>query len=128
MTKLAVVIATIVASTVSAYPIYGYYPGSTQSTYHNSGAYDNGLLNDELPALPHGLAAAFWWALNPLFQLLVFDPKGLTLATDPLSNAPEFTFVEDDTGATGTIGAAVAAAKKAMVAAKMVYMAMALAV
>ncbi|KAJ2197406.1 hypothetical protein IW145_005681, partial [Coemansia sp. RSA 521] len=84
------------------------------------------LLNDELPALPHGLAAAFWWALNPLFQLLVFDPKGLTLATDPLSNAPEFTFVEDDTGATGTIGAAVAAAKKAMVAAKMVYMAMAL--
>ncbi|KAJ2834330.1 hypothetical protein J3B01_004030 [Coemansia erecta] len=76
-------------------------------------------------AFPHGLAAAFWWALNPLFQLLVFDPKGLTLATDPLSNAPEFTFVEDDTGATGTIGAAVAAAKKAMVAAKMVYMAMA---
>ncbi|KAJ1857679.1 hypothetical protein LPJ76_001517 [Coemansia sp. RSA 638] len=83
------------------------------------------LLNDELPALPHGLAAAFWWALNPLFQLLVFDPKGLTLAADPLSNAPELTFVEDDTGATGTIGAAVATAKKAMVAAEMVYMAMA---
>ncbi|KAJ2545051.1 hypothetical protein GGF49_000810 [Coemansia sp. RSA 1853] len=125
MNKLTVAIAAIAASTASAYPIYGYYPGSTQSTYHNSGAYDNGLLNDELPALPHGLAAAFWWALNPLFQLLVFDPKGLTLAADPLSNAPELTFVEDDTGATGTIGAAVATAKKAMVAAEMVYMAMA---
>ncbi|KAJ2126205.1 hypothetical protein IW147_000356 [Coemansia sp. RSA 720] len=52
--------------------------------------------------------------------------QGLTLAADPLSNAPELTFVEDDTGATGTIGAAVATAKKAMVAAEMVYMAMAL--
>ncbi|KAJ2428832.1 hypothetical protein GGF47_001117, partial [Coemansia sp. RSA 2524] len=57
MTKLAVVIATIVASTVSAYPIYGYYPGSTQSTYHNSGAYDNGVSSS---ISPYGTSYNSW--------------------------------------------------------------------
>ncbi|KAJ1944534.1 hypothetical protein GGF37_002145 [Kickxella alabastrina] len=46
-------IAVFAASTVvSAYPIYGYYPGYggvSQSSYHNSGAYDNGVSTSASP-------------------------------------------------------------------------------
>ncbi|KAJ1844191.1 hypothetical protein IWW55_007341 [Coemansia sp. RSA 2706] len=51
MNKVIVAIATA-ASAASAYPIYGYYPGyqgSTQSSYHNSGAYDNGASTSVSP-------------------------------------------------------------------------------
>ncbi|KAJ2724650.1 hypothetical protein GGI07_001802 [Coemansia sp. Benny D115] len=49
MNKLIAGVALLASSFGSAYPIYGYYPGYAQSSYHNSGAYDNGVSTSVSP-------------------------------------------------------------------------------
>ncbi|KAI8318855.1 hypothetical protein GQ54DRAFT_314110 [Martensiomyces pterosporus] len=56
MNAFILAIAAVASSAVSAYPIYGYYPES-QTSYHNTGAYDNGATSS---VTPYGASSNSW--------------------------------------------------------------------
>lgn len=80
----------IFASVAVAYPVYGYYPnyGSVgQSSYHNSGAYDNGAVSS---ANLYGTGNMAWnngYASSEQSSLLPYGNAGSSSTSQWSSNA-----------------------------------------